>query len=101
MNISISSDAEGDLSDGYWFYEQQEPGLGSYFRSSILADIESLIVHGGVQQIIDGYHRMLCKTFPYSIYYRMDTAKSLTIVAVLGQRQNPDRLRDRITPNGE
>jgi hypothetical protein len=29
--ISISSDAEDDLIDGYWFHERQHPGLGDYF----------------------------------------------------------------------
>ena len=33
MIVSISSDAEADLAEGYWFYERQSPGLGDYFRS--------------------------------------------------------------------
>jgi hypothetical protein len=33
---------------GFRFYEQQTPGLGSYFRESILGDIDALAVHGGV-----------------------------------------------------
>jgi hypothetical protein len=27
MIVDISSDAEEDLIDGYWFYERQSPGL--------------------------------------------------------------------------
>ena len=42
MFVSISSDAAADLAEGYWFYERQSPGLGGYFRSCLIADIESL-----------------------------------------------------------
>jgi hypothetical protein len=37
MIVSISSDAEEDLVEGYWFYERQSPGLGDYFRSCLIA----------------------------------------------------------------
>jgi hypothetical protein len=47
MIVSISSDAEADIAEGYWFYERQSPGLGDYFRSCLIADIESLAYYGG------------------------------------------------------
>jgi hypothetical protein len=31
MIVHISSDAEEDLIEGFWFYERQSPGLGDYF----------------------------------------------------------------------
>jgi len=73
MKIEISSDAELDMADGFWFHEHREVGLGDYFRFSIIADIESLSIHGGVHKVVHGYHRVICKTFPYFVYYRMDT----------------------------
>lgn len=51
MIVSISSDAEADISEGYWFYERQSPGLGDYFRSCLIADIESLAYYGGIHEI--------------------------------------------------
>ena len=42
MNVIVSSDAEDDLLDGFWFYDRQSPGLGDYFRSCLIADIETL-----------------------------------------------------------
>ena len=50
MIISISSDAEADLAEGYWFYERQSPGLGDYFCSCLIADIDSLSYYGGIKQ---------------------------------------------------
>ena len=41
MKIDISSDAELDIENGYWFYETQSLGVGDYFRSSIFSDIDS------------------------------------------------------------
>ncbi|MFM8635255.1 MAG: hypothetical protein ACKOEX_10670 [Planctomycetia bacterium] len=49
MIVSISSDAEADIAEGYWFYERQSPGLGDYFRSCLIADIESLAYYGGIR----------------------------------------------------
>jgi hypothetical protein len=51
MIVDLSSDAEEDLIEGYWFYERQSPGLGDYFRSCLIADIESLAYYGGIHAI--------------------------------------------------
>ena len=37
MKIRILKSANQDLIDGYWFYEKQETGLGSYFLNSLNA----------------------------------------------------------------
>jgi len=42
MIVDISSDAEEDLVEGYWFYDRQSLGLGDYFLSCLISDIESL-----------------------------------------------------------
>ena len=70
MKIEISSDAELDIKNGYWFYESQSLGVGDYFRSSIFSDIDSLVIHGGSHPIEEGFHRKVCKTFPYKICQR-------------------------------
>lgn len=67
MKVGISSGAEADIADGYWYYERQSPGLGDYFRSCIFADIESLMYFGGIHEIVDGLHRSLSKRFPFGI----------------------------------
>ena len=69
MIISISSDALRDLEEGFWFYEQQASGLGGYFRSCLLADLESLASYGGIHGPVHGFHRALSKRFPFCIYY--------------------------------
>lgn len=48
MKIQILDEAKQDLVEGFRFYENQEPGLGSYFLTNLYADIESLKIHAGV-----------------------------------------------------
>ncbi|RKX83430.1 MAG: type II toxin-antitoxin system RelE/ParE family toxin, partial [Spirochaetes bacterium] len=58
MKIKILPSASQDLIDGYWFYEKQSPGLGSYFKDTLFSDIDSLVFFGGILQIFyDKYHR--------------------------------------------
>ena len=41
MRIEILTQAKEDLSEGWLFYERQQPGIGDYFLDSLSADIES------------------------------------------------------------
>lgn len=95
MIVFISSDAEQDLAEGFWFYERQEFGLGDYFRSCLMSDIESLSYFGGIHEIIDGFHRALSKRFPFGIYYVV-SGGTLTVVAVLDMRQDPSWIRSQL-----
>lgn len=96
MIVAITSDAEADIGQGYWFYEEQSAGLGDYFRDCILADIDSLMFYGGIHEVIFGYHRMLARTFPFSIYYKL-LHDQVIVVAVLDARRDPSWIRDRLS----
>ena len=95
MKIEISCDAEDDLTDGYWFYERQHPGLGDYFRTCLISDIESLVFFAGIHETEYGFQRALSKRFPFGIYYTLDETQ-LLVVAVLDLRREPLWIRDRL-----
>ena len=95
MKIQITEEAEFDLADGFWFYERQTPGLGDYFRSSLIADIESLAFYAGIHEQVFGYHRSLSKRFPFAIYYQV-SSETVTVVAVLDCRRRPSWSRRRL-----
>ena len=59
MRIEILPEAGEDLIAGYRFYETQAPGLGSYFRDSLQADIDRLVTNAGVHAKVFGYNRSL------------------------------------------
>jgi hypothetical protein len=70
MRLRILASARSDLDDGYRFYESQEQGVGDYFLASVRADIESLRLLAGIHPIkYKDYHRMLCRVFPFAVFY--------------------------------
>lgn len=73
MKIKILASASQDLIDGFWFYEKQAKGLGTYFLDSLFSDIDSLTIYAGVpSKYFDKYHRLLSKRFPFAIYYSIE-----------------------------
>ena len=90
-NILALKEVSKDLKLGEEFYEKQNQGLGSYFKDSILSDIESLWLYGGIHQKIFGLYRLLSKRFPYGIYYLIKD-EIVIIVAILDLRQNPKKI---------
>ena len=95
MIIKILDAAEKDIAIGISFYESQKEGLGKYFLSSILADIESLHIYAGIHIVISDYYRLLAKRFPFAIYYKVKD-KIIYIYAILDCRKNPNSLTKRL-----
>ena len=54
MTIELLDEAKDDLVAGYHFYEDQSPGLGSYFLDSLFADVDSLFLYAGIHGIVYG-----------------------------------------------
>jgi hypothetical protein len=83
------------LTAGYHFYEEQAPGLGSYFLDSLFSDIDSLLIYAGIHRVVCGSYRCLSRRFPFAIYYRIE-GKTIRVRAVLGCRRHPSRARRRL-----
>lgn len=96
MNVEILDEAQEDLLDGFRFYESQSQGLGDYFLDSLFSDIDSLQVYAGIHSVHFGYHPLLCKRFPFAIYYRV-VRKTVRVHAVLHCRRDPEWVRDRLS----
>ena len=100
MRIRILPSARDDLSDGFEFYERQQPGLGNYSQESLFSDIESLRLYAEVHPKRFGLHRLLSKRFPYAVYY--DQERMIARVwAVLDCRSDPDALREKLAGLGK
>ena len=96
MKIKILASATQDLIDGYWFYEKQAEGLGSYFLDTLFSDVDSLAIYGGIHpKYYDKYHRLLSKRFPFTIYYRVENDIAL-VHAVLDCRRSPAWIRKKL-----
>ncbi|MBV9216776.1 MAG: type II toxin-antitoxin system RelE/ParE family toxin [Acidobacteria bacterium] len=93
MRIVITESAADDLAEGHIFYDRQLPGVGNYFRASILADIRSLIVFHSLHEIHFGiYFRKIASKFPYAIYYTVDGSE---IRIFADTRRDPSQIRRR------
>ena len=96
MNLKILPSANDDLINGYYFYNQQEQGLGSYFLDSLFSDIDSLLIYHGVHPVFfDRYYRMLSRRFPFAVYYTTENG-SVIVHAVLDCRKNPAWIKQRL-----
>lgn len=96
MKIKILKSAYQDLISGFYFYEKQGKGLGTYFLDTLFSDIDSLQVYAGIHSIhFDKYHRLLSKRFPFAIYYRVEE-DMVYIHAVLDCRRNPAWIRKKL-----
>ncbi len=96
MKIKILESAKDDLKEGYYFYEFQKEGLGSFFVNSLASDIESLKIYAGIHNLHYGkYYRLLSKRFPFSTYYRIIESE-VWIYAIIDSRRDPAWIRDRL-----
>lgn len=97
MTIEILDKAEDDLVNGFGFYESQQSGLGTYFRESLSADIESLRIRGGVHRLVyRNYHRALSKRFPFAIFYTV-SGNTVFIQAVVDCRRKPAWIKEHLS----
>jgi hypothetical protein len=54
VKVEILESARRDLVDGFYFYEKQADGIGSYFLESMYSDIDSLRDNAGIHPVIFG-----------------------------------------------
>jgi plasmid stabilization system protein ParE len=92
MKLRILRPALEDLAAGRQFYDGQREGVGGYFFNSVFAEIDSLVLYGGIHRMVFGYHRLLAKRFPYAIYYRV-IGDQVVIHRVLDCRRDPAWIR--------
>jgi hypothetical protein len=95
MKIKILNQAQEDLILSRKFYNSISKELGDYFYQSILADIKSLRIYGGIHQKTGDFYRLLAKRFPYAIYYKM-IDNTIFIYAIFDTRRDPKFLEKKL-----
>lgn len=98
--IKVTEGARQDVDDGYWFYEEQEVGLGGYFAEHLQHDIQSLTRTAGIHPVVyRETYRFFSNRFPFAIYYRFNEEVA-TVIGVVDCRRDPDwvnlHLRNRL-----
>lgn len=95
MIIRLSDDAERDLVDGIAFYNQHGRDVATYFLDSLMDDLRSLSVVGGVHGKRYGYHCMGAKRFPFAIYHIVE-GSAILVLAILDERRDPEWIARRL-----
>ena len=95
MRVNVLDSARRHLIDGFYFYEKQTPGLGTYFIDSLFADIDSLVLFGGIHSQRFGFYRCLSKRFPFAVYYLL-VGDEVRVHAVLDSRRRPSWIRRQL-----
>ena len=93
--LVIRPEAEHDLADAYWWYEDRREGLGAEFERCFEDAVSQLmrlpksfgIVYGGLR-------RMQLHRFPYGVYFDV-IDDTVAIVAVFHSRRKLSALRQR------
>lgn len=93
--IIVLTEAAFDIELAIDFYERIEPGVGSYFRDSLIADLRSLELYEGTHPVHFASHRALCARFPFGIFYR-DIADRREVMAILDLRRAPHWLQRQL-----
>jgi hypothetical protein len=94
--VVLSEDAVVDVERAIAFYDRQEEGLGRYFFSCLLSDLEALSFFAGIHAVHFGCHRALSRRFPFAIYYQVREDLAV-VVAVLDMRRNPAAVSRRLS----
>jgi len=93
VKVRVLEPARKDLVDGFYFYEKQADGIGTYFLKSIYSDIDSLGDNAGIHPVYFGeYHRLLAARFPFAVYYKV-MEDAAVVYAVLDCRREPAWIR--------
>lgn len=95
--IFIKPRAELDLFEAFKFYDEQSSGLGDEFIRCVGAKLEFINRNpNACPRMYKDFHRGLVSRFPYGIYYKIE-GKRIVVFAVLDLRQDPERIRLRLT----
>jgi len=96
MRLQILDLAKDDLIEGFHFYEDKEEGLGDYFLSNLVSDIESIKMFGGIhRKVYRGFYRALSKRFPFAVYYTIED-DTVRIRSVVDCRSRPSWIRQHL-----
>ena len=97
--VIVLEEAAEDLEAGRIFYDVHQVGVGLYFFDSLISDLGSLRLYGGIHSIHFGFHRLLSRRFPFAIYYDI-TDEFVRVAAILDMRKDPAWIRKELSERG-
>lgn len=96
MTVVRSREAERDIEEGAFWYEQQRAGLGVEFVLELDVVLERVeTVPRQFPEIEPRVRRALLRRFPYAVYFVIDE-EAVGVFAVLHQSRDPEIWKARL-----
>ena|SRR5438128_191142 len=93
--VSISPEAEYDISEGYHWYEERSRGLGTDFLRAVDACLASIQRNPFAHPVVfKEVHRALLRRFPFGIFYAI-ARDTVTVLACFHAKRDPQQLQSR------
>lgn len=94
LEIIIRPEAEAEVREAFYYYEDKNEGLGFEFMRSLDAALHFVRRNPfGYQTIYRNTRRVLIRKFPYALFYVVEE-KRIVVIACFHQRRHIDeRLR--------
>jgi hypothetical protein len=68
-DLIILPEAQKDIRDAYWWYEDRRTGLGEEFLGCLDACIQTIRRCSELYPVVyEHYHRALVRRFPYAVF---------------------------------
>lgn len=94
-NLLLTEEAQAEISDAVFWYEQQQTGLGKEFLSCINEAFCSLEINPNLTPIVfENLRKLKITRFPYNIFYLTEN-ESIIVFAIFHHRRNPESWKKR------
>ncbi|MEO5913802.1 MAG: type II toxin-antitoxin system RelE/ParE family toxin [Luteolibacter sp.] len=71
--VIIGEEADGEIRDAYFWYEEKSPGLGDRFFLALRRSIQSAAAHPNLYPLRhETVRRITVAEFPYAVYFEDD-----------------------------
>ena len=94
--LIIVPEAQNDVDEAYWWYEDRRLGLGEEFLSCVEACIQAICRMPELHPVVhEEYRRALVRRFPYAIFYEY-TFEQVTVYSIFHTSQSPMKWHGRL-----
>lgn len=94
--VRFAPEAAADVEAGFFWYEEQRPGLCAQFVDCVLACLERLRRSPEVHERVQAeYRRALVRRFPYAVFYEYD-GRSVTVYCILHTARASSKWQSRL-----
>lgn len=96
LEVTLSEDAEKDISEAYAWYEERRIGLGEDFLSCLDASLQGIKRMPEMHPIVyQSFRRALIRRFPYASFYEIE-GERITVSGVFHTARDPQKWRQRL-----